>query len=933
MDTTYEKFEGDLLSERNQWKKPYKYLVLKKLLENYPQSQKKDDIVNSSETLTKAKELNIQSFWSDLLTDGYCEDLEYNDRLTISVEDLTEHQKDHLLKICKERIDGIGLKKISLSSSCIEIIEELSGLNRNEFASEISISNCTKILHDLQDEDPNTRQVMIERLKESLKKSEKIQAEMENERMLKEIENERKPDTVEDERITEEYQEKTIAEPTSKENIEKQSEPVTKVPLPTEYRTLNITDDFNRVKRNEGLKSEDFKNIIFKHVRDKDKERLRNHSVSIKSLIFDLSEGGSIRLFGIGELVVGTVIQNRQNRSKKDEISVKIENFSSFSNNDEAMPIIPELKNIGLKKYFNGIVNYVDSVETFHKLTDDVETTPSKNPESKTIPEVVDKQRMEKITKSQVRFFINSLDLKNTQPYASVLKTFRDFSNKHENKSFEQILDDFLVGKSETSIQNQSSIIKNFVNYTFNQKIQRIEAEHEAEHEAEPDPALIFPKNIEDKIKEIQKDILVDKDIIYQIASNLIAGKNILLVGPVGSGKTNLSQKISKILWRDEEFEGFFSKAFTAHSEWTIADVIGGIAPEISKDDSEKVKFRYNPGCVVETVLDNWVDGDSDSNIRKVLIDDEGRKYRGTWLLIDEFNRANIDKSFGEMFTAIEYGKLSISDNRNNKLTRELKIPRDYRIIGTLNSTDKHFLTELSNALKRRFAMIEISYPKYEEKDSELYHAIKKSLRDLDLPEIEESLDHQKQKYSQNNDVEIDKIIENLYNIIFFVRQMKPLGTSIFIGILKTFFTEISLRNTSTKDELEKILDNCLRSQLLPQFEDLKTKQIELLKFFFSRKRLSGFHKKHVEDGGNSSDEEFRNIANFIGAKTEYKPGKLLKALHNENLGEMQSAFQYYWAEKDSSPNMKKTVGSLEEMLKERGVLEEEEFEDSPNEA
>ena len=444
---------------------------------------------------------------------------------------------------------------------------------------------------------------------------------------------------------------------------------------------------------------------------------------------------------------------------------------------------------------------------------------------------------------------------------------------------------------------------------------------------------MIFPKNIEDKIKEIQKDILVDKDVIYQIASNLIAGKNILLVGPVGSGKTALSKKISEILWSDEEFEGFFSKAFTAHSEWTIADVIGGIAPEISKDDSEKVKFRYNPGCVVETVLDNWVDGDSDSNIRKVLIDDEGRKYRGTWLLIDEFNRANIDKSFGEMFTAIEYGKLSISDNRNNKLTRELKIPRDYRIIGTLNSTDKHFLTELSNALKRRFAMIEISYPKYEEKDKELYHAIKKSLRDLDLPEIEESLDHQKQKYSQNNDVEIDRIIENLYNIIFFVRQMKPLGTSIFIGILKTFFTETSLRNTSTKDELEKILDNCLRSQLLPQFEDLKTKQIELLKFFFSRKRLSGFHKKYVEDGGNSSSEEFRIIANFIGAKTEHKPRKLLKALHNENLGEMQSVFQYYWAEKDSTPNMRKTVESLEEMLKERGVLEEEEFEDSPNEA
>jgi MoxR-like ATPase len=192
------------------------------------------------------------------------------------------------------------------------------------------------------------------------------------------------------------------------------------------------------------------------------------------------------------------------------------------------------------------------------------------------------------------------------------------------------------------------------------------------------------------------------------------------------------------------------------------------------------VEFTYNPGCVVQTVSDNWVDGDSELKQRNFVVDKKGKRYHGTWLLIDEFNRANIDKSFGEMFTAIEHGKLTISDNKNNNLTRKLKIPANYRIIGTLNSTDKHFLTELSNALKRRFAMIEISYPKYEEKYRELYHVVKKSIKGLELPEIEKTLNHEKQEYIPLNDIEIDKIIENLYNIIFFVRQMKPLGTSIF---------------------------------------------------------------------------------------------------------------------------------------------------------
>ena len=141
------------------------------------------------------------------------------------------------------------------------------------------------------------------------------------------------------------------------------------------------------------------------------------------------------------------------------------------------------------------------------------------------------------------------------------------------------------------------------------------------------------------------------------------------------------------------------------------------------------------------------------------------------------------------------------------------------------------------------------------------------------------------------------------------------------------------MKNSSTKNELEEILDNCLKSQLVPQFEDLKTKELELLNFFFSQNTLVGFHKKTIEKEENSPDE-LRIIATFIGAKTVHKSRKLLKVLRNENLGEMQSVFGDYWAEKGSKgrPNMQKTIDSIEEMLNERGVLKEETFEDSLNE-
>ena len=757
-------------------------------------------------------------------------------------------------------MDGKTIDAVGLSYSCIQKIKELSGLNENEFTNNLKIRQCTRILNEL--EDTSKKQNMIEQLIESLKKSETSNRD---ERIVEKQQ-------VEKQQVEKQQVEKQQVKK-SKENISKLNETADKVPMPTEYRTLNITNNFNRVKRNQGLQNEDFKNVVFGAIKDKDREGLRNQTISIQSLIFDISENGSIRLFGTGKLDAATVIQNRKNRSKKDQISIKVIDFSSFvNNNDESVSIIPELKNLNLKKYFSNIVNHVDSIDMYQELIEIGEINPSKDIKLEAIPKKIG-----------------------------------------NGGSARQIL----------STENYSK--------------------------KEYDPPLHFPTNMEEKIAEIQKSIIVDRDIIYQIVGELIAGKNILLVGPVGSGKTALSKKISEILWRDDEFSGFLSKPFTAHSEWTVADVIGGIAPKISNGESDKVEFMYKPGCVVQTVADNWIDGDSELKQRN-FVNYNGKQYRGTWLLIDEFNRANIDKSFGEMFTAIEYSKLTISDNKNNKPTRELKIPQDYRIIGTLNSTDKHFLTELSNALKRRFAMIEISYPTYEEKYREMYHVIKSSVQGLGILEIEELLDHDKQKYVINNDDKIDRIIENVYSIIYFVRQMKPLGTSVLISILRGIFATDKLKNISTDNgSLESIFDDCLKSHLIPQFEDLKPKQLELLSYFFSKNKLSSYRNDFGTDELYvQHNEEFKNIIKFTAKIKGVNDNKIRKKMKNIPLDRkenerddeflkrqkdedsaMRDTFDSYW--KGVRPALPRVSARIGEMLKERGNLtsqENDEIED-----
>ena len=110
---------------------------------------------------------------------------------------------------------------------------------------------------------------------------------------------------------------------------------------------------------------------------------------------------------------------------------------------------------------------------------------------------------------------------------------------------------------------------------------------------------------------------------------------------------------------------------------------------------------------------------------------DEHVPVKQYWTLIDEFNRAPIDKSFGQLFTALRDGTLRQIPTMNGK-DEEMKIPSDYRIIGTLNTQDKSHIFTISNALKSRFASIIIDIPKIEDAGKEMYFAAKNALEELE---------------------------------------------------------------------------------------------------------------------------------------------------------------------------------------------------------
>ena len=74
-------------------------------------------------------------------------------------------------------------------------------------------------------------------------------------------------------------------------------------------------------------------------------------------------------------------------------------------------------------------------------------------------------------------------------------------------------------------------------------------------------------------------------------------------------------------------------------------------------------------------------------------------------LIIDEINRANLAKVFGELYFLLEYRDESISLQYSPD--KEFTLPQNLFIIGTMNTADRS-IARIDTAMRRRFAFVEL---------------------------------------------------------------------------------------------------------------------------------------------------------------------------------------------------------------------------------
>jgi DNA polymerase III delta prime subunit len=197
-----------------------------------------------------------------------------------------------------------------------------------------------------------------------------------------------------------------------------------------------------------------------------------------------------------------------------------------------------------------------------------------------------------------------------------------------------------------------------------------------------------------DLVRQELPDYMVLPDsVLEEAVTALRAGKHLLLSGPPGTGKSTVAEALCRAVVQSQY------EVATGTADWTTFDTIGGYMPT-------EHGLEFVPGIVLRCL------------------------QRGRWLVIDELNRADIDKAFGPLFTLL-------AGTGQDQPTRRAVLPyqrdgknieirwaekRDgakgdyvltpgWRLLGTLNVSDKASLFQLSFAFLRRFAVVDVPLP------------------------------------------------------------------------------------------------------------------------------------------------------------------------------------------------------------------------------
>ncbi|MFG3290140.1 McrB family protein [Streptomyces sp. NPDC048179] len=194
-----------------------------------------------------------------------------------------------------------------------------------------------------------------------------------------------------------------------------------------------------------------------------------------------------------------------------------------------------------------------------------------------------------------------------------------------------------------------------------------------------PAPGVTLPRPTDD----LATELLVPRWWLDEVQELLTDRKQLIFYGPPGTGKTHLALHIAEYLAGDRRAV----KLVQFHPSYAYEDFVQGYRP------AQRTEGESTQGSVGFELLD----GPFLNLVR------EARKNPGTphFLIIDEINRANLAKVFGELYFVLEYRKRPVDLQYSGEFT----MPSNVFVIGTMNTADRS-IALVDAAMRRRFAFL-----------------------------------------------------------------------------------------------------------------------------------------------------------------------------------------------------------------------------------
>ncbi len=183
---------------------------------------------------------------------------------------------------------------------------------------------------------------------------------------------------------------------------------------------------------------------------------------------------------------------------------------------------------------------------------------------------------------------------------------------------------------------------------------------------------------------KLVQELYIPRAALQEVIDLLGSRQQIVLYGPPGTGKTFIAKAIARHVIGPDDRSRMQLVQF--HPSYAYEDFFEGYRPDLTPGGEATFSLQEGPLA----------------RIAREARENPGAPYV---LVIDEMNRANLAKVFGEMYFLLEYRNESI--NLQYRPDVAFRLPRNLFIIGTMNTADRS-IALLDAAMRRRFSFVEL---------------------------------------------------------------------------------------------------------------------------------------------------------------------------------------------------------------------------------